>query len=348
MTAARAALLVAVAFVALLAASLYGWRERPQIDGDVRAAAAGSYVRLRDGITHYDLLGDPGGDLVVFVHGFSSPMYVWGRLPRHLVDEGFQVLRYDLFGRGFSDRPPVDYGLDLYERQLRGLLRAVGAPERVHLIGLSMGGAISVDFAARHPAEVGSLTLLAPAGYPQPEPLAMRALRVPLLGELLLGAAGDRVLVGSNARSVYDQSLVADLERRFRIQLGYDGYLHAVLSTLRRVPFGKMQTTYRKAGSSKRPVLLIWGREDEVLTIDAAKPMRAALRQPEFHAIPRAGHLVHLDRPDRVLPVVSDFLKRAWIGEGGAPPIDIVENGKRRRRDKWPRRRAPGITHHDH
>src|SRR5258708_5112381 len=104
----------------------------------------GSYVQLADGVTHYGLAGPSDGRTVVLVHGFSVPYYIWDPTFAALTQGGFRVLRYDLYGRGFSDRPAIRYDADLYVRQLRELLGALKIDGPVDLIGVSMGGPVVV------------------------------------------------------------------------------------------------------------------------------------------------------------------------------------------------------------
>ncbi len=89
-------------------------------------ARSGSFVALSDGCTHYELGGPQDGRPVALVHGFSVPYFIWDPTFRFLADSGFRVLRYDLFGRGFSDRPHLRYDIDLFCKQLRELLDILG------------------------------------------------------------------------------------------------------------------------------------------------------------------------------------------------------------------------------
>ena len=93
--------------------------ETEELNEATRASAPGSFVQLSDGCTHYELgnsllpAGAPFGDNkgkgvrapVVLVHGFSVPYFIWDPTFEFLTKSGFRVLRYDLFGRGYSDRP---------------------------------------------------------------------------------------------------------------------------------------------------------------------------------------------------------------------------------------------------
>jgi pimeloyl-ACP methyl ester carboxylesterase len=96
-----------------------------ELTAERRAASGGQYVTLSEGVTHYELAGATGETTVVLVHGFSVPSFIWDPTFEALKQAGFRVLRYDLFGRGLSDRPRGRYDLERFVRQLAELLRAL-------------------------------------------------------------------------------------------------------------------------------------------------------------------------------------------------------------------------------
>lgn len=77
----------------------------------------------------------------------------------------YRVVRFDLRGFGQSDLPPSDEPVALHE-DLYGLLAFLGI-KKTYVLGMSMGGAIALDFALAHPAMVDALILVAPgvSGY---------------------------------------------------------------------------------------------------------------------------------------------------------------------------------------
>jgi len=155
--------LVAALVLVLIAAYVHYDQETSTLTDAVRQTVSGSFIRLADGVVHYELAGPPNGRAVVLVHGYSVPYYIWDPTFASLVAAGHRVLRYDLYGRGYSDRPDVVYDPELYDRQLFQLLSSLGIQEPADLMGLSMGGSIAVAFAARHPERVHTLTLIDPA-----------------------------------------------------------------------------------------------------------------------------------------------------------------------------------------
>lgn len=121
------------------------------------SAAYQSLPRREVGRTHlcYDLRGD--GPVVVFLHGFTLDLRMWeDQLPAFL--PRFRVLRYDLRGFGRSDLPSVGEPYRPAD-DLRALLGSLGI-SKVHLVGLSAGGAVALDFALEHPDLVDRLVLV--------------------------------------------------------------------------------------------------------------------------------------------------------------------------------------------
>ena len=227
--------------------------ETQVLDADARAAAPGQFVELTDGFTHYELAGPPDKTAVVLIHGFSVPYFIWDPTFAGLVDAGFRVLRYDLFGRGYSDRPDVVYDQALYERQLLELIDALDLGSRVDLVGLSMGGAIAVGFTARYPDRVRKLALIDPAGMPQPESLGLELLRMPLLGEWIFDRFAEKLIVAGLVKDFYVQENLAELEAKYRVQMQYRGFKRALLSTLRHGPITTMAEAYRQVGQQGAP-----------------------------------------------------------------------------------------------
>ncbi len=287
------------------------YREPLLLDDRTRAGLPGQFIRLPEGVTHYELTGPEAGQAVVLVHGFSTPLFLWDPTAPALAEAGLRVLRYDLFGRGYSDRPGGPYTLDRFDRQLLDLLDALGLTAPVDLVGLSMGGAIVGAFCARHPERVRRLALLDPAGYPLPVSPGAAALFVPGLGELLMAVAGDRIMVGGLPHDFLHPERYPDYYARYREQMPYRGFKRAVLSTMRRMPLTRMDAVYRQVGKQNRPVLLLWGQEDRTIPFATSQKVLAAIPNAEFHAIPEAAHLPQYERPEAVNPILIEFFRRA-------------------------------------
>jgi len=283
--------------------------ETEELNEASRSKAPGSFVQLSNGCTHYELGGYQDGQPVVLVHGFSVPYFIWDPTFKFLTSSGLRVLRYDLFGRGFSDRPNLRYDIDLFCQQLRELLDTLGF-ERVNLVGLSMGGPITASFTAQYPSRASKLVLIDPAGA-RPIFLAkvLKAALLPGFGELVLGLFGGEPIVKGLANDFFGPALVREFQDRYRVQLKYKGFKRALLSTMRSGMLGDFSSTYRKVGEQGTPTLLFWGKDDKTVPFAQSKDMITAIPQAEFHAIDDCGHLPHYEKPDEANPLLLEYLK---------------------------------------
>jgi len=300
-------------FLSLLAAlALLPWicgGERKTLGHDERRRLPGDFANLKSGRTCFELQGAAPAEAIVFVHGLSSPSSIWGELPRMLRDSGYLTLTYDLYGRGWSDRPWATYDLDLFDHQLDALLRKVGLVRRVHLVGLSMGGIIVSEFALRHPDLVASVTLIDPAGFAVEPPGGSALMTTPLVGDWLMQVFGDRALVAALSSSVHDKSLTGDLVRRFLPQLEYAGYKRAFLSTLRHMPLADYTERYSELGRTPLPIEVFWGRQDEITPPAGADLAAHLLPGARIHLLDDAGHLSHYEKTDEVESGMLEFLR---------------------------------------
>jgi pimeloyl-ACP methyl ester carboxylesterase len=283
--------------------------ETKELNDEARASAPGSFARLTDGYTHYELGGPENGQPIVLVHGFSVPYFIWDPTFEFLTKSGFRILRYDLIGRGFSDRPQVGYDIDLFCKQLTELLDTLGF-EQICLMGLSMGGPISATFTTLFPKRVQKLVLIDPAGAkPVTFPRLLKALTTPGFGELALGLFGRGQLERGVESDFYDPAHVKAFVEKYMIQMQYKGFMRALLSTMRNGMLGDFSASYRKIGELGTPTLLLWGRNDKTVPFEHSNEIRAAIPQAEFHAFENCGHIPHYERPDEVNPILLEFLE---------------------------------------
>ncbi len=284
--------------------------EKKVIDNALRENVEGDFVLLPSGYTHYEISNPTAIETVVLVHGFSVPMFIWEPTFRFLTENGYRVLRYDLFGRGYSDRPKAKYNLDFFAAQLHDLLNALNITEPINLFGLSMGGPITATFTAQHPERVKKLALFDPAGGDEiPRSLTLKLMEIPLLGELMMGLFGKQSLIKGIAADFYDEELIAYFTKRYAPQLDYQGFGRAILMTIRNDALRNALPTYRKVGELEIPKLLVWGRDDQTVPYDQAAKVVASLPGVRFETIQNSGHIPHYEDADQVNPIILDFLK---------------------------------------
>ncbi len=290
--------------------------EELDLDAAARDAAGGQYVTLSGGITHYDIAGPADGPPVVLVPGFSVPFYIWDSTVASLTGAGYRVLRYDLFGRGWSDRPDLSYDADLFDLQLAELIEAVGFRGPVHLMGLSFGGYLTGTFAGRHPDRVQSLTLVDPMASDLGRPPWF--FRLPVLGSIVWQALVVPGMAEGQLEDFLEPENWPDWPDRYRTQMRYRGFGRALRSSIMASSGVSMDSVYATVGRQGFPVQLLWGEEDQTVPIALSEGVRRAIPRIRYHPIPRAGHLPHMERTDLVNPILLDFLHTADSAAGTA------------------------------
>jgi pimeloyl-ACP methyl ester carboxylesterase len=283
---------------------------RRRLDDEARSRLPGSFIRLRHGFVHYELSGPEGGPVVVLVGGFSVPYSTWDRNAPALAAAGFRVLRYDHYGRGYSERPRVGYGLELFVEQLAQLIDELGLPRPLRLVGLSMGGPV-VAAASRRPGLASALALVDPL-FEWPAPAgASRLLALPCLGDLIAAMAGGEILAKAQRPDFSEEDEFEAFLPSYLPQFAYRGVGRAVLATMRGMPSWPLTEAFSALGSSGIPTLLFWGRLDRTLPFEQSSRLRACVPQIEFMPVENAGHVPHWERASTINAALIDFLGRA-------------------------------------
>ena len=280
------------------------------LDSASRASLPGSFVRLTRGYVHYELSGPENGPAVVLVPGLSVPYATFDRTAPFLASRSFRVLRYDHFGRGYSDRPSAEYGLETFIEQLAELLAALGMQSPAILVGLSMGGPVAAAIATRLPGIARGLALIDPVFEWPEQGLGARLLLSPLVGEALMMLAGARLLALGQRRDFFDETAYNDFIQNYLPPLRFRGIKRAVLATMRGLEFWPFKEVYGELGRSGIPTLLVWGREDAVLPLEQSERLLCAVSRAEFHCIAGAGHVPHWEKAEEVNRILEDFFLR--------------------------------------
>jgi pimeloyl-ACP methyl ester carboxylesterase len=272
----------------------------------------------------------PGSQRAVFVHGLGGSALNWTDLMGLLGDAGadpaLAAEALDLPGFGFSPPPANgDYSLDARVAAVIALIDTRGyAP--VHLIGNSLGGAISTRVAARRPDLVKTLTLISPALpdlRPRPLPLRLAVVAMPGVGRWLVNKMRaippERRAQTSIAELYVDPDAIlperraeaiAEMIRRDGLGYSVDALLGSARSLLTEYTRPGPGSLWAEAARVTAPTLLIHGSHDRLVNPGMAG--RAARTFPNCRVIvlPRIGHVAMMERPDEVATEMRDFLRR--------------------------------------
>jgi len=245
------------------------------------------------------------GSPLVLLHGGMDDSRSWRRQMNGLANE-FTVLAWDAPGCGRSSDVPQSWRMPDYADALAGWLDAVGV-EHPHIIGLSWGSSVALEFHRRHPHVPASLILAgAYAGWAGSLPADEVAARLESVlaaadlprERLLTGLPG--VLTGAAPPELIDELTAIWADNAGSVHPG--GY--------RAMAHSMAEADLRDALSGIRvPTLLVYGELDQRAPLTVAEDLRARIPSAELVVIPGVGHMANVEAPDEFNSHVRQFLR---------------------------------------
>jgi pimeloyl-ACP methyl ester carboxylesterase len=259
-----------------------------------------------------EMAGSGQSPLVLLLHGGGQTRHAWAATAARLIEEGFDVVRYDARGHGDSDwSPNRDYRMETHARDIIDALRMLDRP--ASLVGASMGGVSGLIAAAEAPERVRSLVLV--DIVPRFAPKGVERVRSFMLAHpdgfatIEEAAAAVRAYNPLRAPSRNPQGLLRSLrERHGRLYWHWDP---AVIGDPPGEELSSMLSERLAALPSAMPLLLVSGAQSDVVDPEAIEEFRRQAPQAETVAVQRAGHMVAGDRNDAFSDAIGDFLKRS-------------------------------------
>ncbi|MEU8568325.1 alpha/beta hydrolase [Streptomyces pathocidini] len=251
----------------------------------------------------------------LYVHGLGGSSVNWSALMARL-DDRVDGEALDLPGFGHSAPPDNgDYSVSGHARAVVRHLDAAGRGP-VHLIGNSLGGAVTTRVAAVRPDLVRTLTLISPAlpeRPPQLSALPTVLLAVPgatsLFARLTRDWTAERrtrevvaLCYGDPARVDPDglTAAVEEYERRLALPYFWDVMARSARGVVDAYTLGGQHSLWRQAERVLAPTLLVYGGRDRLVSVRMAGRASRAFRDSRLLTLPEAGHVAMMEYPEAV------------------------------------------------
>ena len=278
---------------------------------------SGSWVNLSRGNIYFQWhtpeVSEPLKGTIVLVHGFSTPSFVWGGLLDNFLNAGYKVLVYDHYGRGYSERPNIQYDKELYLETLRELIVSQDIQESVHLVGYSMGGPIVGLYADQYPESTRSTTLIAPAGFSTSIPNMKSWTTMPIIGDWFWRVFSDRLYGIGNMSETQSSSDPLSINENqflplFQKQLQFRGFNESLLSTIRHFNLYDVREMYLSLSNKKIPMLALWGKKDGVVPYTGSKEYKSIFPEGNFISLEEGTHDITYRQPTIVGQEIIKFI----------------------------------------
>lgn len=275
--------------------------------------AAAAMIDLGGRRARVRLEGNPDARPVVLLHGIGRSLEDW-EPQYYLLAAGNRLIGLDLPGFGYSERRPEPATLAALGRGVLETLDAVGETRPVHLVGNSLGGAVSLQVLGVAPERVASVVLVNSAGFGREVTYLLRMLAVPGLGKLALRRP-TRVGTRLTERTLYASRAHATPARvEHALTLGrqpgsaaFMSELTTGLGTLRGVREAWRRELLDAARQVQKPMLVIGSDRDRILPPKHFEIARSTFPSAQFHLFRDTGHLPQIERPQEFAELVRRF-----------------------------------------
>lgn len=246
---------------------------------------------------------------MIFIHGLGGSLDNWDHNIPHFSGV-YRTIALDLPGFGQSEKPIRSYSIKFFARTIREFMHQKGI-RRAVLVGNSMGGHVCLTFALKFPQMVEKLVLVDPLGAWK-EPGILTTTFLALFGSAWwISRPRPRQIRWVIGRIFYDtgNGTARRFEKKFiALAQSREFPLHAraIYHTWVNVLHSSLR---HRLSEVKVPTLIVWGREDRLVTPKLAPFMHRRIRGSQLIVYDRCGHVPMMEKPRKFNRDVESFLR---------------------------------------
>jgi non-heme chloroperoxidase len=251
---------------------------------------------------HYAEQGDPTGEAIIFLHGYSDSWYSFS-LVLPLLSPVYHTFAFDERGHGESERPECCYTVDDFAADVDAFMDAVGINEAT-LVGHSGGGLMAQRVALSYPHRVTRLVLIGTVAT--------------LLNNEVVMELGEEMLA-------LEDPVPPEFVREFQESTIHhpvpEEFLKAVVSESLKLPARVWRDYWEgvvltvdhasRLGEINVPTLILWGERDALFPREEQDRLASMIPDATLRVYPETGHAVHWERPEEVVSDLEVFIKDA-------------------------------------
>ena len=236
---------------------------------------------------------------LVLVHGLGASAERWNNVIP-IFSKNFKVIVPDLIGFGYSDKPLLDYTPEFFSDFLHKFF-IESAIDDPFVVGSSLGGQISAEYASTRPSNVKKLVLVSPAGIMKQSTPALDAYIMAALYPNEQNAKNAFEMMEGSGNAVHSD-IVSGFIERMRLPNAKLAFMSTILGLKNSDPLTE------KLQKISAPTLVIWGSDDPVIPITYADSFVSSVEDCRFFRMDGCGHTPYVQDPKTFSSRVMDFL----------------------------------------
>ncbi len=250
---------------------------------------------------------EKGEEVIFFSHGLLWSGFMFHKQVQFLKDR-YRVITYDHRGQGQTQASEGGYDMDTLFEDAVGLIQTLCPNQKVHFVGLSMGGFIAMRLAARRPDLLKSLILMETSADAEPPENVSKYRTLNTVVKWI----GTWAVVGKVMPIMFGQKFLNDPVRKtereeWKTQMKLckvPGINRAVAGVIERKPI------YNELINIKTPTLIMVGTQDVATVPAKAERIQAQIKDAELVYIEGAGHTSSIEEPEQVNATIETFLNK--------------------------------------
>ncbi|ACK72785.1 alpha/beta hydrolase fold protein [Gloeothece citriformis PCC 7424] len=264
------------------------------------------------------------GQPLMLIHGFGASIGHWRKNIPVLAEKGYRVFALDLLGFGNSDKPILNYTIELWQQQIRDFW-AEQIQKPTVFVGNSIGGLLTLMLMTDYPEMIAGGVLINCAGglNHRPDELNFplrfimgtftKLVSSPVSGKFIFNRIRQKNRIRNTLYQVYrDRKAVTDELVEMLYQPSCDPNAQEVFASVLTAPAGPKPTDLLP--KIEHPLLVLWGDKDPWTPIKGSKIYQERAKQglkTEFYPIPNAGHCPHDENPEMVNQLILEWLGKS-------------------------------------
>jgi pimeloyl-ACP methyl ester carboxylesterase len=271
--------------------------------------ANSAFIDIDGVLVHYIIEGKLDDTLpIVLIHGTSASLHTWDTLSS-LLKANKKIIRFDLPAFGLTGPNRLNqYNFNFYNQFLDELLSKLNVTKCI-VAGNSLGGSIAWNYAIASPDRVKQLILLDASGYPKKDEkgsLGFKLAGIPVLNQALKHISPISLIRKSLEDAFYNKSLVTEkMVQQYHDLLLRAGNRGAVLELFQH----PMKPDATKIKTITQPTLIIWGKEDQLISYDNAALFKQDIQDSRVLVLDKVGHIPMEEAPNQVAAAILEFIK---------------------------------------
>ena len=246
---------------------------------------------------------DTAKETIVLINGLADDLTSWGFQVPALVEAGYRVVSFDNRGIGKSDRPAGPYSSKQLAADAKALVDQLGI-SGFHLMGVSMGGMISEEYAIAYPGDLKSVTLACTYGKADAFCQTMFAFWADLAAKTDVPFVMRDVALWAFTGPFFTKR-PGDAADFAAAMAGLDMSLEAYVAQLAVI---QTHDAISRVGQIKVPTLVLAGEEDILIPVRLSKELQAAIPGAQWKTVP-GGHACLWESPDPFNAAFLDFVR---------------------------------------